>query len=287
MYAAAFLFIVRLMARDLEGKVAIITGSAGGLGKALAQEMGARGCYLVLADINTDLLEEATAELRGAGVQLDAKTTDVRDPAQVQALVEGAYRDLGRVDYLFNNAGINLCAELRDTTLDDWNDLIDVNLRGVIHGVQAAYPIMREQGFGHIVNTASVAGLVPVAAEGAYTATKHAVVGLSSALRIEAEAFGVRVSVVCPGLIETPILESGKYVKFDRDAILKVAPEKPMNPNKAARLVLRGVDRNELLIVMSATAHLLWHFYRLAPRISVRLGRFTIAKFRGVRHEDD
>jgi len=287
LYAAAFLFIVRLMARDLEGKVAIITGSAGGLGKALAEEMAARGCYLVLADINTDLLEETAAELRGASAQLDARTVDVRDAAQAQGLIEGAYRDLGRVDYLFNNAGINVCAELRDTTLDDWNELIDVNLRGVVHGVHAAYPIMREQGFGHIVNTASVAGLVPAAAEGAYGATKHAVVGLSSALRIEAEAFGVKVSVACPGLMDTPILESGKYVKFDRDAILKVAPEKPMNPRKAARLVLRGVDRNQFLIVITATAHLLWRFYRYAPTNSNWLGRIAIAKFRSVRHGDD
>ena len=116
----------------------------------------------------------------------------------VQALVDGAFRDLGRVDYLFNNAGVNLCAELRDTTLEDWDLLIDMNLRGVIHGVHAAYPIMREQGFGHIVNIASAAGLIPAAAEGAYAATKHAVVGLSSSLRIEAESFGVKVSVVCP-----------------------------------------------------------------------------------------
>jgi len=275
------------MTRDLEGKVAIITGGAGGLGKALAEEMAARGCYLVLADINTQLLEETAAELRRASAQLDTRTVDVRDAAQVQTLVEGAYRDLGRVDYLFNNAGINVCAELRDTTLDDWNQLIDVNLRGVVHGVHAVYPIMREQGFGHIVNTASVAGLVPAAAEGAYGATKHAVVGLSSPLRIEAETFGVRVSVACPGLIDTPILESTKYVKFDRDAILKIAPEKPMNPRKAARLILRGVDRNQFLIVMSVTAHALSWFHRYAPTTSVRLGRIAIAMFRNVRHEDE
>ncbi len=275
------------MARDLEGKVAIITGSAGGLGKALAEAMSARGCYLVLADINVELLDETAAQLRGAGAQLDAKPLDVRDPAQVQALVEGAYHDLGRVDYLFNNAGINVCAELRDTTLEDWNQLIDVNLRGVIHGVHAAYPIMCEQGFGHIVNTASVAGLVPAAAEGAYAATKHAVVGLSSALRIEAETFGVQVSVVCPGLIDTPILESTKYVKFDPDAILKIAPEKPMNARTAARLVLRGVDRNQFLIVMSVTAHVLSWFHRYAPNTSVRLGRIAIGMFRKARRGDD
>ena len=223
------------MANDLAGNVAIITGGAGGIGKALAQEMAERGCYLVLADVNAELLEQTAVELRATGAQLDAKMVDVRDAAQVQALIEDAFEELGRIDYLFNNAGVNLCAELRDTTLEDWNLLIDVNLRGVVHGVHAAYPIMCEQGFGHIVNTASAAGLVPAAAEGAYAATKHAVVGLSLALQIEAAAFGVKVSVVCPGLVDTPILDSTKYVKLDPEAIRKVAPERPIPPRKAAR----------------------------------------------------
>jgi NAD(P)-dependent dehydrogenase (short-subunit alcohol dehydrogenase family) len=275
------------MARDLEGKVAIITGSAGGLGKALAEEMASRGCHLVLADINVELLEKTAAKLRAAGARLDSKAVDVRDARRVQELVEGTFRELGRVDYLFNNAGVNLCAELRDTTLEDWNLLIDVNLRGVVHGVHAAYPIMQAQGFGHIVNTASVAGLVPAAAEGAYSATKHAVVGLSSALRIEAEAFGVRVSVVCPGLIDTPILESTKYVKFDPDALLKIAPEKPLDARKAARLILRGIDRNQFLILVTATAHALWRIHRYAPDASLRLGRVAIRRFRALRREDD
>ena len=272
---------------DLAGKVAIITGGAGGIGKALAEEMAERGCYLVLADINTELLEKTAAELRATGAQLDAKTVDVRDAVQVQALVDGAFIELGRIDYFFNNAGINLCAELRDTTLDDWNQLIDVNLRGVVHGVHAAYPIMCKQGFGHIVNTASAAGLVPAAAEGAYAATKHAVVGLSMALRVEAEAFGVKVSVVCPGLVDTPILDSTKYVKLDPEVIRKVAPEKPIPPRKAAQSILRGIDRNQFFIVLTLTTHALWRLHRYAPDASMGVGKIAIGKFRKFRREDD
>jgi NAD(P)-dependent dehydrogenase (short-subunit alcohol dehydrogenase family) len=275
------------MANDLAGKVAIITGGAGGIGKALAEEMAERGCYLVLADINAELLEKTAVELRATGAQLDAKTVDVRDAAQVQALVDGALRELGRIDYFFNNAGLNLCAELRDTTLDDWNLLIDVNLRGVVHGVHAVYPIMCEQGFGHIVNTASAAGLIPAAAEGAYAATKHAVVGLSMALHVEAEAFGVKVSVVCPGLVDTPILDSTKYVKFDPEVIRKVAPEKPIPPRTAAQLILRGIDRNEFFIVLTVTTHALWRLHRYAPAASMRVGKIAIGKFRDFSREDD
>jgi len=271
------------MAKDYSGKVAIITGAAGGLGKALAEEMAARGCHVVLADINARLLEETAAVIQSAGGLLESRTVDVRDAAQVGQLIEGAYRDHGRIDYLFNNAGINLCAELRDTTLEDWDQLIDVNIRGVVHGVHAAYPLMREQGFGHIVNIASAAGLVPAAAEGAYSATKHAVVGLSSALRIEAEAFGVRVSVVCPGLIDTPILKSTKYVNLDANALVAVTPEKPMDPARAARVILRGVDRGDFVVVVTATAHAIWRIHRLAPNASIRLGRLAIQKFRAMR----
>jgi len=275
------------MANDLAGKVAIITGGAGGIGKALAEEMAERGCYLVLADINVELLDETATELRTAGAQLDAKTVDVRDAVQVQALVEGAFRDLGRIDYMFNNAGVNLCAELRDTSLEDWNLLIDVNLRGVVHGVHAAYPIMCEQGFGHIINTASAAGLVPAAAEGAYAATKHAVVGLSLALQIEAAEFGVNVSVVCPGLVDTPILDSTKYVKLDRAVITDVAPQKPIPPRKAARRILKGVERNEFYIVITATVHALWRLHRYMPGTSLRMGQFAVRLFRKKRIEHD
>ncbi|MGB8328527.1 MAG: SDR family NAD(P)-dependent oxidoreductase [Polyangiales bacterium] len=271
------------MAKDLSGKVAIITGGAGGIGKALAQELGARGCYLVLADIDTELLDRTATELRGTGTRVDAKGVDVRDAAQVKALIEGAYAERSRIDYLFNNAGVNLCAELRDTTLDDWNWLIDVNLRGVVHGVHAAYPIMREQGFGHIVNVASAAGLIPAAAEGAYGTTKHAVVGLSAALQIEAAAFGVKVSVVCPGMIDTPIFDATKYVKLDPQSIREIAPEKPMEPRKAAKRIVRGMERNRFFIVITATAHVLWRLHRYAPGTSMRVGRLAVRMFRDRR----
>jgi NAD(P)-dependent dehydrogenase (short-subunit alcohol dehydrogenase family) len=275
------------MADDLAGKVAIITGGAGGIGKALAEELAARGCYLVLADINSGLLEQTAAVLRAGGAELDAKTLDVRDATQVQALVEGAHRELGRIDYIFNNAGVNVCAELRDTTLEDWNLLIDVNLRGVVHGVHAAYSIMRSQGFGHIINTASAAGLIPAAAEGAYAATKHAVVGLSSTLRIEAASFGVKVSVVCPGLVDTPILDSTKYVKLGSDALRKISPGKPVPPRTAARQILQGVDRNRFYIVLTPTVNALWRLHRFAPSASLGVGRIAVRLFRRERTEDD
>jgi len=273
------------MKKSLAGKVAIITGSAGGIGKALAQELAERGCYLVLADINEELLEKTASEVRAADAKVEAKRVDVRDPGQVEGLVQGAFRELGRIDYLFNNAGINVLAELLDTSLEDWNQLIDVNLRGVVHGVHAAYPLMCEQGFGHIINTASVAGVAPTPAEGAYAATKHAVVGLSTALRIEAAAFGVKVSVVCPGAVDTPILYTSKHVKFDADAIAELSPEKPMPPRRVAQLILRGVERDRFFIVISKTANAFWRVYRFAPEGSLSLGKLVMKRIRAIKRD--
>ena len=273
------------MDESFSGKVAIITGGASGIGKAIAQELAEHGCYLVLADVNRETMDETVAELKGSGANVDGQIVDVRDAAQVKALVEGTYKELGRIDYMFNNAGINVCAELRDTTLDHWNALIDVNLKGVVYGVDAVYPIMREQGFGHIVNTASMAGLVPSPSEGAYSATKHAVVGLSGALRIEAETFGIKVSVICPGVIETPMMVTSDFVNVEGEEILKELIEKPMPVRKAAKVMVRGVRRNSAFIVVTESAHVIWRMYRMAPSSALALGKFIIDKFRKVRKE--
>ncbi|MEM7437910.1 MAG: SDR family oxidoreductase [Myxococcota bacterium] len=271
------------MTQSLSGKVAIITGGARGIGRGLAEVAGEKGCSLILADINGPLLESTVEELRAAGIHVEGQTVDVRDAAAVRDLVQGAHRKLGRIDYLFNNAGINVFAELLDTSLEDWNELIDVNLRGVIHGVHFAYPIMREQGFGHIVNTASVAGIAPTPAEGAYAATKHAVVGLSTTLRMEAAAHGVKVSVVCPGAVDTPILSTSKHVKFDANAILELSPEKPMPPRRAAERILRNVERGRFFIVISKTANAFWRVYRYAPEGSLSVGRLVMKKIRSIK----
>lgn len=177
--------------RSFEGAVAIVTGSASGIGLGIAEKLKKRGATVVGAD-------------RQDGF-------DVRDAGAVQKLVTETAKKHGRLDWIFNNAGIAVGAPAIEHTLDDWNHTLDVNVKGVVHGIVAALPIMKEQGFGHIVNTASVAGLVPLPGAIAYTASKHAVVGMTLALRTEASTYGVRATALCPGFIKTPILEGGKY----------------------------------------------------------------------------
>lgn len=193
--------------RIFDGATAIVTGGASGIGRALAEELAKRGCEVVLADLQIDLAEEVASEIQVSGGKAKAVKVDVTDFPAMEQLVRETVRRTGRLDYIFNNAGIAIGGNVYHYGIADWNQIVDVNLRGVINGIQAAYKIMMEQGFGHIINTASMAGLMASPGAVAYATTKYGVVGLSKSLRAEAAQIGVRVSVLCPGVIRTPILD--------------------------------------------------------------------------------
>jgi NAD(P)-dependent dehydrogenase (short-subunit alcohol dehydrogenase family) len=249
-------------------RVAIVTGGASGIGRSLVTALAAAGARVVAADLNGEL---AATVARALGDRVRAARVDVTDAVAVQALVDDTVRREGRLDLIFNNAGIAVLADTRDTTLDDWNRLIDVNLRGVVHGVAAAYPIMLRQGSGHIVNTASAAGLLPSPATTAYAATKHAVVGLSLSLRAEAGRRGVRVSVVCPGLIDTPIAQNAKVVGATVEQLLAALPVRMDSSDRLAQAVLRGVARNRAIIPFTPAVRVGWLLHRLSPAITIRI----------------
>lgn len=270
---------------QFDGQVAIVTGGASGIGKAVGTRLAELGCRTVLTDNDEFTLEKTVAELSAKDLPVDGVTLDVRDATAVQRVVDDVKKSHGRLDYMFNNAGVNVFAELIDTSLEDWNWLIDVNLKGVIHGVHAALPIMREQGFGHIINTASLAGISPTPVEGAYSATKHAVVALSLAARIENEDQGVKVSVVCPGVIETPMIDNSKYIKFDgADVFTRMQKRiKVMPVEEAARVIIKGVQKNLPFIIVTGFAHAVWRTYRLAPSSALKLGKLMLADVRKSR----
>ena len=198
--------------QQLQGRVAVITGAASGIGLALAQACAREGMKLVLADIETDPLLRVQAQLRAEGVAAVAQTADVMDEAQVIALADTAYREFGAVHLLCNNAGVAapaLRAPSWETSAAEWQWVLGVNLMGVAHGVRAFVPRMLAGGDeGHVVNTASVAGLI--SGPGPYFASKHGVVCLSEALYKELRAAGARLSasVLCPGLVRTAILDA-------------------------------------------------------------------------------
>ncbi|MEV0967900.1 SDR family oxidoreductase [Microtetraspora glauca] len=258
-------------------RTAVITGGASGIGRAVARALVARGLHVTIADIRH--AEKAAGDLGCAHA-----TLDVTDASAVRDLL-GAVRDEhGRLDYVFNNAGIAIGGYADELTLDHWNAAIDVNLRGVVHGVHAAYPIMVRQGFGHIVNTASLAGLTPAPMMAPYTATKHAVVGLSLALRAEAAAKGVRVSVVCPGFVDTPLLDHANpglppTEVGDQARRAAVRAQGRLYPVDAmARDILRGVARDQAFIVAPASARFAWRLARLSPVLASRVAGLAVRR---------
>ena len=263
-----------------EGKTAIVTGGASGIGRAVGEELARRGAIVVLADINARLAEETAGSLAGQGYKARAAALDVTDFEAVKRLVDETVSEYGRLDYMFNNAGIAVFGETQDFSYDDWHRVIDVNLYGVVHGIAAAYPIMVKQRSGHIVNTASLAGLVPAAGEISYTASKYAIVGMSDTLRAEGKKYGVKSSVICPGFIRTPIYESCKMVDLDREKIIKQAP-KGMDPAKCARIILRGIERDKTFIVVTFPAKILWYLQRISPGLArAMFGQLIIKAFR-------
>lgn len=263
--------------RVYEGAVAIITGAASGIGLALAEALAQRGAQVILADLQGDVAKERAEQIRANGGQVSAADLDVTDFGAVEDLVQQTVRTAGRIDYLFNNAGIAVVGEVANYQLEDWHRVLDVNLRGVVHGVQAVYPVMCAQGFGHIINTASIAGLFPFAGLLSYSASKHAVVGLSTCLRLEAAYFGVQVSVLCPGAVDTPIATGGRFGKVLSPlppAMQRQLWEKtnPIPPETFARSALSAIARNKAIIIIPWKWKLFWWLYRLSPSLTLALG---------------
>ncbi len=266
---------------------AIVTGGASGIGRALGAGLVRRGVEVVLADIDGPGAKESASSMTGPGTARGVEL-DVRDADAVDELVAEVHEDRDGLDLLFNNAGIGVGGETHELTLAHWERAIDVNVRGVIHGIHAAYPLMRERGRGHIVNTASLAGLTAAPMLAPYAATKHAVVGLSMSLRLEAAPAGVRVSVVCPGVIETPILDSTgpedlpkpPTARFGARELLVRAAGRPYPPEDLAEDVLRAVARNRALIVAPRRARFTWYLARLVPGAVERGNRQLLAGWR-------
>lgn len=269
-----------------QNKVAIITGAASGIGAALARHLAGAGARVVVADRQAPLAESVAAAIRASGGNAVGAELDVREQAAVTRLVSDTLERWGSIDFFFNNAGIGVGGDAATYSQADWDDVIDVNLRGVIHGIRAVYPVMIKQQSGHIINTASSAGLVTSAGLTSYAATKHAVVGLSKSLRVEGKFYGVRVSVLCPGAIRTPILSGGKYGRMNFNAAGLTELNKlwervrPMDPEVLAPKVAAAVARNQAIIVLPAWWKLLWYLERISPLLSSKICELSYERMR-------
>jgi NADP-dependent 3-hydroxy acid dehydrogenase YdfG len=247
-----------------EDRVAVITGGASGIGRALCIELAARRARVVVADLDEDRSAELEAELRRAGAVASAVTTDVTRHESLQALVQAVLREHGRIDLFFNNAGIAPSGPFQTVSRDQWRATRGVNLDGVVYGTMVVYPVMCAQRSGHVVNVASVAGLVPVPDLAAYAATKHAVVGFSASLRAEAARFSVRVTAVCPAFVETRLGQSTALATSQAEAP-NLAPIRGMQPDRCARRILTAVSRNRSVVSIPAIAGMAAWLYGVAP----------------------
>ena len=263
------------------GRVALITGAASGIGRALAEELGRRRAHVVAAARDEAGARRVATGIARTGGSARARALDVTCAEMFAEVVRETAEELGAIDYFFNNAGIAVGGEARDLPLEDWRRTLDVNVHGVVHGVHAVYPLMIEQGSGHIVNTASIAGLFGFPLAVPYTASKHAVVGLSLGLRAEGADLGVRVSAVCPGAIDTAIWDS-EWRGFDREQLEKRVPRR-LSPDRCARAILRGVVKNRPIIVIGRDAKWIAAVNRAAPWLGRRLAGRLVRQARAAR----
>jgi len=193
------------MSSNIEGKVVVITGASSGLGEATARLLSAQGAVVVLGARRTERIEALAQELIGLGGRALAQTTDVTKREQVQALVDAAVQSFGRVDVMINNAGLMPHSLLERGKVEDWERMIDVNIKGVLYGIAAALPVMQSQKSGHVINVSSVAGHKVGPGGAVYSATKHAVRVLSEGLRQEVKPHNIRTTVISPGAVATEL----------------------------------------------------------------------------------
>ncbi|MCH9736018.1 MAG: SDR family oxidoreductase [Actinomycetia bacterium] len=254
------------MADRFRGTTAIVTGAASGIGRALADLLLERGATVYATDRDEQSLGQLAAAHAGRG--LTTAVVDVSDRSAVAAVIDRAVSDCGRLDFMFNNAGIVVGGDFAEMTDEAWRRIVDVNFWGVVYGTELAYVQMRRQGSGHIVNTSSSAGVLPVPHSAAYAATKHAVVGLSTSLRAEAAPHGIGVSVVLPGLVDTGIFDSATNLAgHDYKASIDAVPLAKITPLKAAEQILRGAAKNKQFVAFPAYNRLLIGLNRIMPNV--------------------
>jgi short-subunit dehydrogenase len=252
--------------RDLSGKRAVVTGAAAGIGRAISLELARVGCRLFLIDLNAESLGAVIDAVRATGADVGGRTCDLADPAQIVEVAAAAIGQWGGVDLLLNNAGIAYYGPTHEMRLDQWERLMAVNLLAPIRLIHALLPSLREQPQAHILNVASVTGLVPKRRIAAYQTSKYGLVGLSQSLRAEYSPYGVGVTALCCGFVRTDLLATAA-----REGMKTVTREPAkwytVSPEYVARVAVRSIRRNRGVVVVPLIARVFWWMQRLSPAI--------------------
>jgi len=252
----------------LKDRVAVITGAGGGLGRALALELGGRGCHLALADVNAGALEESAAAVAGCGVKVSRHVVDVTDRERMRAFPAEVLAEHGKVNLLINNAGITLQKSFENHSLEDWDRIVGINWWGVLYGCHFFLEALRAAGDAHIVNLSSMTGFLGLPMQSSYCATKAAVKGLSESLWGELASQGIGVTSVHPGAVRTEMIQA-TLAESDDLAFAKrsyaLAQRTGIDADRAAKKIVDAVTRGRLRVRVGRDAVILDVLKRLLP----------------------
>jgi short-subunit dehydrogenase len=266
----------------LKDKIAIVTGGGTGLGAALVAELAYAGAKTIIFDKNSEKVFALMERLSRQCV-LHVPTVsivDVTDFAAMETAIQEIQQSEGRLDLIINNAGIMIVGEVQDMQIEQFRKLVEINLMGVIHGSLPAFKVMVRQGYGQIINISSVSGLVANPLYAAYSMTKHGVVGFSNALREEGKEFGVGVTVVCPGTLQTDIFASGTVINAPKETVFKESALASMSATRAAKIIISKIPKNPRMLVFPRWAFFIWILERIHPLLTVPLNRVVLRNFR-------
>lgn len=251
------------------GKKVLITGAGSGIGKATALQLAECGAMLILSDLNRESLQQTADEARRLGASaVDTHIVDVSDWDDMQAMAGKVRKQHGALDILVNNAGVGMAGDFLSTTIEDWRWVLGINVMGVVHGCKLFAPDMVANGRGHIVNLASAAGYYAAPDMTAYSASKHAVMGLSEALRAEMSERGVGVSAICPGVINTGIVASSRMrgaTEQAQEKLVNFYRKRNYGPELVAEAILGAIQHNRAVVPVSPEAWVLYGAKRFTP----------------------
>lgn len=246
----------------------VITGAGGGLGRALALVFAQRGWKIAICDVNADALKDTATQIIDHDVDVLVQECDVTSDNAVEQLRDACLREWGGIDVMINNAGVASMGAIHKEPLSRWQRLIDINLLGVVRGCKTFVPLLKEQGGGHIVNIASIAGVANTPYMAAYNATKAAVISLSETLQSELKSSNIGVTVVCPAMFKTGIAEGSGIENLKLKGVLEEAMERsPISADDIALQVYRAVDQNQFLLIPHRASRWQWRLKRLSPSL--------------------
>ena len=257
--------------KDFRDKVTVITGAGSGIGRATAMAFAEKGAELVIVDKDEYRITEAAEEIKARGARVLTRKVDVSDRTQVEDLARFVIAERGRVDILYNNAGIGVGGGFDCTSLEVWERIFSVNFWGVLYGIKAFLLHMIERRYGHIVNTSSLAGLYAIPEMSAYCSTKFAVAGLGELLRAEVRKFGIGVSTICPGIINTRVVADG-YMNLREESraniqkVMEFYKKFGWPPERVAKAVLSAVRHNRSVVPVGPETWIQWFGKRLSQK---------------------